>query len=228
MLFVAFAMLIAVGIGLAISADAGTVVGLTQAETARLIPLLLILTLVASAVIGRRHRLGEILSNFTIWIAIGAVLMVGYTYRDELAGVGQRVMGELNPGAAIINEQTGNVRINRGMAGNFRVETAVNGARIPMIFDTGASAVVLTNADARAAGIDTSVLGYSVPVQTANGTGYAAATTLSRLEVGNIARDNVRAFVVQEGALETSLLGMTFLETLTRFSVTRNALEMTD
>jgi aspartyl protease family protein len=87
---------------------------------------------------------------------------------------------------------------------------------------------VLSAADARQVGIDTASLNYTLPVQTANGTGFAAPVTLDRVEVGNITRSRIRAFVAQEGALDTSLLGMTFLETLSRYSVTRDALEMHD
>lgn len=228
MLFVAFAIVITVGIALAINADFGAVLGLTQEQTGRAIPLVIILTLLASALVGRRHRLGEIVSGFLVWIAIGAVLMVGYTYRHELSRIGQRVMGELQPGAAIVDPETGNVHISRSFGGSFRVTTQVNGADIPMIFDTGASAVVLSGADARRAGIDTASLSYTLAVQTANGTGFAAPVTLSEIRVGNITRNRVRAFIVQDGALETSLLGMTFLETLSRFTVSQDALEMHD
>jgi len=38
----------------------------------------------------------------------------------------------------------------------------------------------------------------------------------------------VVAFVTEAEALETSLLGMTFLETLSRYSVTQNSLELAD
>lgn len=228
MLFVGVALLIAVGIALAISADAGAMVGLTQNEAARLIPLLLILTLIASGVFARRHRFGEIVTNFIIWGCIGAVLMVGYAYRNDLASIGNRVMGELQPGAAIVDPQSGNVRITRSFGGSFRVNAAINGSETPMIFDTGATAVVLSTPDARAAGIDTASLSYSIPVQTANGTGWAAAITLDNISIGNITRDRIRGFVVQDGALETSLLGMTFLETLSRYTVSQDALEMHD
>jgi aspartyl protease family protein len=228
MLFVAFAILITVGIALAINADFGSFLGLTQGQTARAIPLVIILTLLASALVGRRHRLGEIVSGFVVWIAIGSVFFVGYALRDDLPRLGQRLLGELQPGAAIVDPETGNVQISRSFGGSFRVDTQVNGAMIPMIFDTGASAVVLSAADARQVGIDTASLNYTLPVQTANGTGFAASVTLDRVEVGNITRSRIRAFVAQEGALDTSLLGMTFLETLSRYSVTRDALEMHD
>lgn len=82
MLFVAFAILITVGIALAINADLGAFLGLTQDQTARAIPLVVILTLLASTLVGRRHRFGEIIAGFVIWIAVGAVFFVGYTLRD--------------------------------------------------------------------------------------------------------------------------------------------------
>lgn len=228
MLFVAFAILITVGIALAINADFGAIFGLTQDQTARAIPLVIILTLIASTLVGRRHRLGEIVGGFVVWIAIGAVFFVGYALRDDLSGIGQRLMGQLQPGVAIVNPETGNVQIARSFGGSFRVDTAVNGVTLPMIFDTGASAVVLSLDDARRVGIDTENLSFRVPVQTANGTSFAAPVTLERIEVGNIARARIRAFVAQEGALETSLLGMTFLETLSRYTVSRDSLEMHD
>lgn len=228
MLFVAFAILITVGLAIAISADAGAVFGLTQAQTASAIPLVVIGTLVASALVGRRHKLGEIVSGFIVWIAIGGVLVLGYTYRGDLQRMGQRVVGALQPGVAIVDPQTGNVHVSRSFGGSFRIDSTVNGVAIPMIFDTGASAVVLSLRDAQASGVDTSALIYSVPVQTANGEGRAAPIRLKQIEVGNIVRRNIRAFVVEDNALDTSLLGMTFLETLSRYTVSQDSLELHD
>lgn len=228
MLFVAFAILITIGLALAINADFGSFLGLTQDQTARAIPLVIILTLLASALVGRRHKLGEIVASFAVWIAIGAVFFVGYALRDDFSRIGQRLMSELRPGAAIVDPETGNVHISRSFGGSFRVDAEINGASVPMIFDTGASAVVLSASDARSAGIDTGSLDFSVPVQTANGTGFASPVRLERIEIGNITRSGIRAFVAQEGALETSLLGMTFLETLSRYTVSGDALELHD
>ena len=52
--------------------------------------------------------------------------------------------------------------------------------------------------------------------------------TLDQVEVGGIVRNNVRAFIAEQGALEQSLLGMTFLSTLSRYAVSGNALELVD
>jgi len=156
------------------------------------------------------------------------VLLVGYTYRDDLTGVASRVFGELLPGQAVVDPATSTVSFRSGLNGHFQINALVDGTEIRTVFDTGASAVVLTNADAKKVGIDTNALQYNVAVSTANGTGRAAQVTLSRLEVGTIERRKVRAFVAEAGALDTSLLGMSFLGTLSRYAVSGSSLELTD
>ena len=228
MIFIGLALVIAIGIALMISADAGSLVGLTQQQTAQLVPLVIILIVFAGGLFARRHRASELVGGLVLWIGIFAVAMLTYAYRDELLGVATRVAGELQPGVAMIDEATGTAVFRRGISGHFEIEATINGHTTPMIFDTGASAVVLTVADAAAAGIDTSGLRYTVPVSTANGRGMAARARLDVIMVGGIERRGIVAFVTEAGAMETSLLGMTFLETLSRYSVTRNSLELAD
>lgn len=228
MIFIGIALVIAVGLALLISADAGSMVGLTQAQTAQLIPLLVILIVFAGGLFTRRRKASELVGSVLLWIGIFAVAGLTYAYRDELTGIAGRVAGELQPGVALVDAEQGTATFRRGMGGHFEINATVNGHTTPMIFDTGASAVVLTIADAEAAGIDTAGLAFTIPVSTANGTGRAARVRLDRIEVGGIVRERVVAFVSEDGALDMSLLGMTFLETLSRYSVTQNSLELVD
>ena len=228
MIFIGIALLVAAGLVLLISADAGSLVGLSQMQTARLIPLLVLLIIFAGGLFTRRHKASELLGGLFLWAGLFAVAMVTYAYRDELLGVVGRVAGEFRPGVALVDAQAGTATFRRGMNGHFEVNATINGHTTPMVFDTGASAVVLTVHDAREAGVDVEGLRYTVPVSTANGQGLAARIRLDSIEVGGIVRRNLTAFVTEEGALETSLLGMTFLETLTRYSVTQNSLELVD
>ena len=71
-------------------------------------------------------------------------------------------------------------------------------------------------------------LDFNTPVTTANGTGRAAQVTLGSMEIGGIKRRNVPAFVAERGALDGSLLGMTFLETLSHYTVAGDKLELAD
>lgn len=228
MIFIGIALLISVALALLISADAGALVGLTQGQTAQLIPLLVLLIVFAGGLFTRRRGARELVTNLVLWIGIFGVAGLTYAYRDEITAMASRVVGELRPGVAMIDAQQGTAVFRRGMGGHFEIEATVNGHTTPMIFDTGASAVVLNIADARAAGIDTDELRFTIAVSTANGTGRAARVKLDRIEVGGIVRQGVVAFVTEDGALDTSLLGMTFLETLSRYSVTQNSLELQD
>ena len=228
MLFIGLALVVAAAIVLLISADAGSMIGLTQNQTAQLVPLVIILIVFAGGLFARRHRAAELVGGLMLWMGIFAAVMVGYSYRDDILGVVSRVTGELRPGMAMVDSNTGTATFRRGLGGHFEVNSNINGHVTPMIFDTGASAVVLTVEDAQGGGIDTAGLRYTVPVSTANGRGMAARTRLEMLEVGGIVRRNVTAFVTEAGAMDTSLLGMTFLETLSRYSVSQNALELVD
>jgi aspartyl protease family protein len=228
MLFIGFALLIAVGLALLISSDAGSLIGLTEQQTGALVPLLILLVVFAGGAFGRRRRATELLGNLALWVALFGVVMVGYAYRDDISAVAARVVGELVPGAAIVDADGGSVTFRSGRGGHFQIRATINGADVLTIFDTGASAVVLTETDARAVGIDTASLDYDVPVSTANGTGRAASVTLDHVEIGGIERRNIRAFVAENGALDTSLLGMSFLGTLSRYAVSANSLELVD
>lgn len=228
MIFIGIAILIVAAITVMINADAGTLIGLSQEQTGRLVPLVVILIVFAAGAFTRRRKFSELFNGILLWAGIFGIAMLSYAYRDELTGMAGRVMGELQPGVALVDTERGTATFRRGIGGHFEIAATINGHTTPMIFDTGASAVVLTLADAREAGIDTADLRFTVPVSTANGTGQAARVKLDQLEVGGIVRRNVVAFVTEAAALETSLLGMTFLETLSRYSVTQNSLELVD
>lgn len=228
MIFIGIALLVAAGLALLISADAGSLVGLTQMQTAQLVPLVVLLIVFAGGLFTRRRKASELVGSVLLWVGIFGVAALTYAYRDELTSVAARVAGEFQPGVAVVDAAAGSATFRRDMGGHFEINATVNGHTTPMIFDTGASTVVLTIADAKAAGIDTKGLAFTIPVSTANGTGRAARVRLDRIEVGGIVRERVVAFVAESGALETSLLGMTFLETLSRYSVTQNSLELLD
>jgi aspartyl protease family protein len=95
----------------------------------------------------------------------------------------------------------------------------INGARIHVLVDTGASHVLLTAEDAHAANIDPPASAYTAAVQTANGTAMLAPTRLRELRVGQISVSNVEALVARPGQTAISLLGMSFLRKLTSFQV---------
>jgi aspartyl protease family protein len=171
-----------------------------------------------------RQRFSHALESLLIWVVIAALLMLGYTYRFELNDVAERVLAELVPGRAATRGRT--VEIARGSGGSFAVATQVNGARVAMVLDTGATAVVLTQEAAKAAGLPLEVLNYSVNVDTANGRTRAAPVTLDRVSIGAITERAVPALIAQPGQLRTNLLGMSFLNRLESWEVRGDKLLM--
>jgi aspartyl protease family protein len=91
-----------------------------------------------------------------------------------------------------------------------------------MIFDTGASHVVLRGEDAARLGIDTAALRYSISIGTVNGAAEAAPAVIAEMKVGGIIRTNVAAVVTRPGRLPVNLLGQTFLATMAGFTTEGN------
>jgi aspartyl protease family protein len=171
-----------------------------------------------------RERLTKAIEALLFWVVIGLLLVVAYAYRLELHEAGDRVLAELIPGHAAMHGRM--VEIVRGKGGDFSVHTAVNGAKVAMVLDTGASSVILTQEAAKAAGLPIDMLAYTVNIDTANGRTHAAPVTLDRLAVGGLTEREVPALVVQAGALKSNLLGMTFLNRLESWEVRGDKLRL--
>lgn len=221
-------LLIGLGLGfllLVLRHEDGTVAGMTTDEfSSAVIKVALMVFLGGMLVTLFRERFSQAVEAALFWLVIAAVLAVGYTYRVELRDIGNRVLAELLPGRAASRGRV--VEISRGRTGEFQVTAEVNGARLPMILDTGATSVVLTLDAAKAAGLPLEVLSYTVNVDTANGRTRAAAVTLDRLAVGSIIERAVPALIVPAGQLRTNLLGMSFLNRLESWEVRGDRLMM--
>ena len=171
----------------------------------------------------RPSDIARMVSSIAVWALLIAVLAGVYAYRFDASDFVDRMTEELMPSEPATG-QGGEAIVTRRLGGEFAVTAHINGARATLIFDTGASMVVLTAADARRAGINTAGLGYDVSVMTANGAAMAAEVQLGEIAVGPIVMRKVPALVAKPGALVESLLGMSFLERLKSYSVERGKL----
>jgi aspartyl protease family protein len=181
-----------------------------------------LLLLAAGASRLTRDSLRRSLRYGAIWLGIVAVLAVGFAYRSELAGVGQRVRVAF--GGGTVATGTRELSIGADAAGHFQLVGRVNGERVAFMVDTGATDTVLDPDDARRIGIDVDALTYDSPASTANGTGYSARAAAD-LEVGEI---RVRDFPlrVNQTPIGVSLLGVSFLKRLRSYEVRGDTLVM--
>lgn len=119
--------------------------------------------------------------------------------------------------------EDGAAQIVKGADGHFWAEAKVDGRAVRFLIDTGATAVALSQNDAKRLGIDTKGLDYSYKVMTASGETRAASVKLASVSVAGAQVRDVDALVIEKG-LETSLLGMSYLGRLSSFQATPRAL----
>lgn len=111
------------------------------------------------------------------------------------------------------------VTIDRDGRGHFNGDFKLNGRRVTALIDTGATAVALNLSDARRIGIPVNQSDLTTMVNTANGGARATIVTIARMDIGRISVDQVEAVVLEDTALQGTLVGMSFLNRLKKFQV---------
>lgn len=111
------------------------------------------------------------------------------------------------------------VTIGRDDRGHFNGDFRLNGRRITALIDTGATAVALNLSDARRIGIPVTQSDLTTMVNTANGGARATIVTIARMDIGRITVNQVEAVVLEDTALQGTLVGMSFLNRLRKFQV---------
>jgi aspartyl protease family protein len=125
---------------------------------------------------------------------------------------------------AVNADHGGMVRIPADPSGHYVSDIEVNGRTLNAVVDTGATLVILRYEDARALGLVFPGDRFDIAVRTANGTGHARRVELRSVRIGPISLNNVEGLAVEQGALATNLLGMSFLKRLSRFEAQRGTL----
>ena len=199
--------------------------GTSQSHASFLYSVVLLITVMSSVIMRWRGSLSSAALYGAIWVLVFFTLVAGYSYRQDFAELWSRVKGEVNPAMAMQRSPT-EIALRKASDGHFYADVQVNGKEIRMLADTGASSVVLSEADARAIGIDPDSLAYNLIVSTANGEANAAPIELDEIRVGSIVRHNVKAAVSRN--LSGSLLGMSFFSTLSHVEMNHDELVLAD
>ncbi len=155
-----------------------------------------------------------------VW-ALGTTVLAAFL----AAGSGERLADRFGGGAASSGER-GTVSLQSDLRGHYTTHPTVDGRRVRMLVDTGATLVALTYEDARQAGLRVEPRDFTDRIATANGVVKAARVRIGEVRIGDIAVRNVEAVVLPAGRLETSLLGMTFLKRLKGFEFANGRLTL--
>ncbi len=121
--------------------------------------------------------------------------------------------------AAASHASFGVVELEPDRNAQYQTDIEIDGTSLHAMVDTGATFVTLTAEDARQLNIDPPASAFNMQMQTANGTSRVARVSLREIRIDDITVHDVDALVARPGALNISLLGMSFLKKLESFQV---------
>ncbi len=165
------------------------------------------------------------LSAATKLLLVLVVATSSALWLDELAAGNSRTFGVESANRAALpgvpsspadRAGSGAVHLVADAHGQFTAMASINGRPAPVLVDTGASMVALSFEEARRLGIVLNPVDFTGQVRTANGIAKVAPVVLDSVGIGDITLRDVKAVVSEPGRLGTTLLGMTFIERLSR------------
>lgn len=165
----------------------------------------------------------EMVKYILYWCIIIFFLIILYSFRSEMNFFWERIIANVMPSHVSSYDGDNKMSIGRSLDGHFHLEAKVNGKSMKFLVDTGASDIAISKQDAIRIGIDMSGLRYSKKYSTANGVVFAAPITLSKLQIGSVIFYDVKAHV-NDGDLDTSLLGMSIISKFKNFTIDNDLL----
>jgi aspartyl protease family protein len=216
---------------LVVNDKGGTTFGMANDDFARAASLGVWGAVLAAGMMRSGMRFQDTARQAAVWLAILLGIVASYQYRFELQDFASRVTAGLipsRPQTAMGSDGAVQVTLSKSDNGHFEADGIVNGQGVSFLVDTGASAVVLSYRDALNAGIAPDALSFNSPISTANGDAMAANVRLNDIGIGGIIRRDVRAMVAEDGKLDQSLLGMSFLSSLTGYTVRQDQMILQD
>ena len=136
--------------------------------------------------------------NTLVVIAVWLGLAYGLYYLAE---------GMLNPNKVEVLGEARTVTLQRGPDGHYRAEALINGQRVSVLVDTGATGVAISQRTADRLNISSRT---AVLTSTANGDSVAYMTRLQSVKLGGVEAKDVSALIAP-GLDGDALLGMSFL-----------------
>jgi len=175
--------------------------------------ILMAMMLVLGSLMARREPAAKLATMALAWVTIFGAGFVLFTFRDNLAWVGQRLKAEAI-GTPV--EQGRETRIPMAIDGHFWVKATLNGKPVKFLVDSGATMTTVDRDTAVAAGVDVSPRRDEF-VRTGNGVIRVSSGRAEQLIVGGIVRRDVGLQVADNDDL--NVLGMNYLSSLSRWGV---------
>ncbi|WP_187430388.1 hypothetical protein ROLI_019530 [Roseobacter fucihabitans] len=188
-------------------------------DTGRLIYLILLVLMICGWFFTQnRQSMNKTLQQAALWgfIFLGAI--AAYGLWDDISQT-------VRPQQSVFAE-AGKIIVPRSPDGHYYIAAEINGAPVRFVLDTGATEIVLTRADASAAGLHPEDLNFTGRAMTANGEVRTAPVRLDTLRLGPAIDQHVTA-VVNSGEMSQSLLGMSYLQRWGKIEISGGELTLT-
>jgi aspartyl protease family protein len=189
---------------------------MTGDQTAHIVWYVLALTLVGSALLSRRINLKSAAGMILAWIAIFAVVLILFSYRQELGLMVGRVQGEVL-GTPRQHVEGSAIHIAMASDGHYWVEGRIGATQVRFLVDSGASITALSETTAREASLTIDQQRIAT-IDTANGPVNAKYSSIPELSVGAIRANDLTA-IVSPNFGDINVLGMNFLSQLKTWRV---------
>ena len=167
---------------------------------------------------GSRQSLNRILQQVVVWALLFVGVVAGFGLWKDIERSGTFSQN--------VSSQTGEITSPRAPDGHYYLTLEVNGEPVRFVVDTGASDMVLTRQDAETAGIDIENAPFYRRAQTANGVVRVAPVTIETVAIGPFIDSNISASI-NDGEMETSLLGMTYLHRFQKIEISGGEMILT-
>ncbi len=194
---------------------------LTSDQLTRLVYLGILGTvLISYALVSMRGRIAESLRSLILWALLITGVAAGYGLWE----------GARYSAASVQSSDGEGIVLRRALDGQYHLTLEITGPSgaphpVQFILDTGASDIVLTQADAAKLGFGARDLLYLGTARTANGVTRTAQVVLDAVTLGEHTSHRVGA-LVNEGELHASLLGMRYLERFSRIEIMQDRLRI--
>jgi len=183
----------------------------------------LVLIVVGGALLSRLPRLGGAvrLGGNVLLLAVFGLAVLRFVRMDPSFDAALHAVG-----AQPQTVSGGETRIPLSPDGHYWITARLNGTRLRLMVDTGATVTAISQDLAEAAGVEPDPLQGDATVETANGTVTAAPARIASLRFGSIAARDLAA-IVMPGANGPNVLGMNFLTRLKGWRVEDGVLILT-